>query len=146
MIKTPSFLLLDIPLCRREPTRNLFYSRGSATPASLLTKTTSLSSETWMSYWQSKNMLVILPVQLVCNLLTKTKLLTLKKLKRKNLKQRIKKKHKNQFLMKMEMRFHRMVELQLKREIMQNLLNNLEWRITSGPLLTKNHRIYLNFL
>jgi hypothetical protein len=76
----------------------------------------------------------------------KTKQSTLKKLRKKSLKLRIKKKQKNQFLMKMEMRFHKKEETQFQRAKKLHKLLHLRLRIMNGQSLIENLKIYPNFL
>ena len=76
----------------------------------------------------------------------KTKQSTLKKLRKRSLKLRIKKKQKNQFWMKMEMRFHKKEETQFQRAKKLHKLLHLRLRIMNGQSLIENLKIYHNFL
>jgi hypothetical protein len=144
LIKTRSFNLLDIPSCKREPTKSLFYLRDFATPVNLPMKMINSNLEIWMSYWPLKNVLVKLLEQLGFNLLMKTKLLILKKLRRKSSRLRIKKKQKNQFWMKMEMRSHKKEVMQSQRVTMLLKFHNLKLKNMNGLSPTENLKIYLN--
>lgn len=101
--------------------------------------------EIWMSYWPLKNVLVKLLEQLGFNLLMKTKLSILKKLRRKSSRLRIKKKQKNQFWMKMEMRSHKKEVMQSQRVTMLLKFHNLKLKNMNGLSPTENLKIYLNF-
>ena len=145
LIKTQSFNLLDIPSCKREPIKNLFYLRDFATPVNSPMKMINSNLEIWMSYWPLKNVLVKLLEQLGFNLLMKTKLSILKKLRRKSSRLRIKKKQKNQFWMKMEMRSHKKEVMQSQRVTMLLKFHNLKLKNMNGLSPTENLKIYLNF-